>query len=215
MRAHWFGASSSIVALVLGLSSAHAQDATGRVGVNVQAGTTPKVNGSTQVEVGVQTKAAVTPAEQLAQADSIGRRADELAQRLTKMLDESRRDKDIMRANCVNRKLTEVNANARNIEQRQKALKDANAAGDEARRSHEFTVLTVLQQKLEQLDQEATQCLGQSVYEPGASQVITTVQAGAPTIDPSTIDPTTAAPPAVTVPPPNLNAVPEDMSLAR
>ena len=208
MRAHWFGASSSIVALLVGLSSAHGQDATGGVGanVNVKPATTPTVNGSTQVEIGsVQSKAAVTPAEQLAQADTIGRRADQLATRLTKMLDESRRDKDIMRANCVNRKLTEVNANARNIEQRQKALQDANAANDDARRGHEFTVLTVLEQKLQQLDQEATQCLGQSVYEPGASQVVTTISQGSPTVNPSVIDPSTAAPPSVSVPPPNLN----------
>jgi dihydroxyacetone kinase len=129
------------------------------------------------------------------------------------MLDESRREKDIMRANCVNRKLTEVNANTRNIDQRSRALKDAASSGDDARRSHEYTVLTVLAQKLDQLDQEATQCLGQSVYEPGASQVVTTISEGSPTTNPSTIDPATAAPPSITVPPPNL--VPDEMSPAR
>jgi hypothetical protein len=122
------------------------------------------------------------------------------------MLDEARREKDIMRANCVNRKLTEINANTRNIEQRSRALKDAAAAGDDARRSHEYTVLTVLSQKLDQLDQEATQCLGQSVYEPGASQIVTTVSQGSPTLNPSVIDPSTAAPPSISVPPPNLTA---------
>jgi hypothetical protein len=127
------------------------------------------------------------------------------------MLDESRREKDIMRANCVNRKLTEVNANTRNIDQRMRSLRDAAAAGDEARRGHEFTVLTVLSQKLEQLDQEATQCIGQSVYEPGASQIVTTIAQGSPTLNPSVIDPSTAAPPSISVPPPNLN-MPPDMS---
>jgi hypothetical protein len=211
MRAHWFGASGSIVALLMTLS-AGAQDNAGTVGV--QAGgdvkatpTSARGNTATQVEIGgVQTRAAVTPEEQVAQATAISRRADQLATRLTKMLDESRREKDIMRANCINRKLTEVNANTRNIEQRTQALKAAAATNDESRRSHEYTVLTVLSQKLDSLDQEATQCLGQSVYEPGASQVVTTIQTGQPTFDPATIDPSTALPPSIAVPPPPLSA---------
>jgi hypothetical protein len=166
--------------------------------------------GTPQGEIGVRTRAAVTPEEQLTQAEAINRRAAQLAERLSKMLDEARREKDILRANCVNRKLTEVNANTRNVEQRTRALRDSAAANDEARRSHEYTVLTVLAQKLEQLDQEATQCLGQSVFEPGASQVVTTIQRGSPTLDPTFIEPATAEPPSVTVPPASL--VPAVMS---
>jgi len=210
MRPHWFRASGSIVAVLVGLTSAHAQDRPGGTvgiqgsgGAQLQTTAAPPAAG-TQGEIGVQTRAAVSPAEQLAQADSISRRAGKLAERLSKMLDEARREKDIMRANCVNRKLTEVNANTRNVEQRARALKDAASTGDDARRSHEYTVLTVLSQKLDSLDREATQCLGQSVYEPGASQVITTISQGSPTLDPSVIDPSTAAPPSITVPPPNL-----------
>jgi hypothetical protein len=217
MRAHRFGAAGSVVALLLSFTGAHAQDGTGanigvQGGAQVSPGGTTATGtatgaapgaGPTQVEIGgVQTRAAVTPQEQVAQSDAIARRANQLAERLSKMLDESRREKDIMRANCVNRKLTEVNANTRNIDQRSRALKDAAASGDDARRSHEYTVLTVLAQKLDQLDQEATQCLGQSVYEPGASQVVTTIANDSPSFDPSVIDPSTAAPPSITVPPP-------------
>lgn len=205
MRAQRFGASSSIVALLVGFSTAHAQDATGtgRATTTVEVGpNTAQTNA--QGEIGVQSRAAVTPEEQLRAANDIARRANQLAERLSKMLDEARREKDIMRANCVNRKLTEVNANTRNVEQRMRALRDAAAAGDDARRGHEFTVLTVLNQKLDQLDQEAAQCLGQSVYEPGASQVITTISQGSPTLDPTVIDPASVAPTSITVPPPNL-----------
>lgn len=208
MRAHLFGASSSIVALLLGVSVASAQDATGTAqvgtgGGNVQVRTTaPATTATTQGEIGVQARPAVTPEEQLREANSIARRANQLAERLTKMLDEARREKDIMRANCVNRKLTEANANTRNVEQRMRALRDAAAAGDNERRGHEFTVLTVLSQKLDQLDTEATQCIGQSVYEPGASQVITTVSDNVVAVNPSTTAPPPPAPPSFTVPPP-------------
>jgi hypothetical protein len=124
---------------------------------------------------GISGRPVVTAEEKIAQAESIARRAGQLSESLSKMLDEARREKDIMRANCVNRKRTEVNANTRNVEQRLKAMRDAKAGGDDVRFAHEYTVLIVLSQKLDQLDQEATQCLGQNVYEHGASQVVTTV----------------------------------------
>lgn len=154
-------------------------------------------------EVAVKTSPALTAEQQLAEADTISRRATQLGTRLTRMLDEARREKDILRANCVNRKLTEVNANSRSADQRRAALKDAATAGDEGRRSHEYTVLTVLAQKLDQLNQEATQCLGQSVYEPGASQVITTVPNNVIVgVNPATVPTAPPPPPAVSVPPP-------------
>jgi hypothetical protein len=157
---------------------------------------------TTQAQVGVRTEAVVTPEQKLQQADATSRRATQLAERLSRMLDEARREKDIMRANCVNRKLTEVNANGRNVEQRHKALQDAVNAGDEGRADHEFTVLSVLGQKLNSLNDEASQCLGQSVYEPGASQVVTTIPNNVLVgTDPSTVPATPPPPPAVNVPP--------------
>ncbi len=195
MRAHWFRTSSSVVAVLVGIATANAQGTGARTTDN-------SAPSATESEVGgVRAEAVVSPQEQVAHADAIVRRAGQLAERLSKMLDEARREKDIMRANCVNRKLTEVNANTRNVEQRARALRDAAQANDEARRSHEYTVLTVLSQKLSSLDQEATQCLGQSVYEPGASQVVTTIQQNAVVVDTSPATPP-PSPPSVTVPPP-------------
>lgn len=195
MRAHRLRSVVTIAALIVGAGASSVLAET--------AADAPASNATVQGEIGVQTKAAVTSEDQLAQAQSINRRAGQLAERLSKMLDEARREKDIMRANCVNRKLTEVNANARNVEQRGRALRDAATAGDDARRSHEYTVLSVLAQKLNQLDQEATQCLGQSVFEPGAAQVVTTVPNNVFVgVDPASVPTTPPPPPAVSVPPP-------------
>jgi hypothetical protein len=154
-----------------------------------------------KAEIGVKTTAAPTVEQQLQQSEATQRRTTQLAERMSRMLDEARRDKDILRANCVNRKLTEVNANGRNVDQRLKALKDAVDAKDQDRVNHEFTVMSVLGQKLDALSVEASQCLGQSVYEPGASQVVTTVPANAPSLDPSVVPTAAPPPPAVSVPP--------------
>jgi hypothetical protein len=157
---------------------------------------------SGNAEIGVTKPAVLTEQQQLDESQAISRKATQLGERLSKLLAEARREKDILRANCVNRKLTEVNANTRNVEQRSKALKDSVAAGDEGRRNHEYTVLSVLSAKLDSLNQEASQCLGQSVYEPGASQVVTTVPNNVLVgVDPSTVPTTPPPPPAVNVPP--------------
>lgn len=192
MRTSWFGYTSAALALVAGLSVAET--------ALTQAGTPG--DAPVQPEVGVETKAALTPEQQQAQASAIQRRGQALADRLVKMLDEARVEKDIMRANCVNRKLTEVNANVRNVDQRARSLKDASEGGDANRRNHEFTVLSVLSQKLDMLQREAGQCLGQSLFEPGASQVITTVPLDNPTLDPTDIGGAPTAPPVFIVPPP-------------
>jgi hypothetical protein len=156
-----------------------------------------------EAELGLTVKASVSADEQSAQAEAISRRGGDISQRLTKMLGEARKDKDIMRANCVNRKLTEVNANLRNVDSRVGALKDALKTGDKDRGNHEFTVLAVLSQKFDMLDQEAAQCLGQSVFEPGASQVVTTVPNNVNVLtDPSVTPAPAAPPPSVTVPAP-------------
>ncbi|MFM2416827.1 MAG: hypothetical protein RL385_1550 [Pseudomonadota bacterium] len=156
---------------------------------------------STQVEVGVNARPSVSAGDMGAEADSIGRRGTEIAQRLTRLLGEARKDKDILRANCVNRKLTEVNATVRNVESRTAEFKSASRAGDSERSGHEFTVLSVLSQKLDMLDAEAAQCLGQAVFEAGNSQVVTTVPASAPSLDPTSVISPAVAPPTVTVPP--------------
>src|SRR5690606_28442566 len=122
MRAQRFGSFGVTATLLLGLvAGVAAQDqAAGSVA---------------EIEIGVETKAVVSGGEQLAQAEAIGRRGEALAARLTKMLGEARRDKDIMRANCINRKLMETNAAVRNVEQRLRSLKDAVQVGDEGRRN--------------------------------------------------------------------------------
>lgn len=196
MRSHGLGKSVAVAALVAGLAG----------GSSFVAFAQDKVAVSTSGEIGVKAEATLSSEAQIEQADKTARGANQLAEQLTRMLDEARREKDILRANCVNRKLTEVNATVRNVDQRARALKDAATAGDEGRRNHEYTVVTVLGQKLSSLKQEAAQCLGESVFEPGASQVITTI--------PNNVFTTTNPAEGAPTPPPPSPAfnVPPDMS---
>ncbi len=144
-----------------GFGLALAQDAT------QQAATPPAEDG----ELPVRRRAQLTPAEQVAEALQIEERGTQLSRRLLAMLDEARRERDIIRVTCVNDKLTQVNAHLRTVGSRRESLQEAVDTGDESRRNHEFTVLTVLGQHFRTLEQEANACIGQDIFETGATRI--------------------------------------------
>jgi hypothetical protein len=156
--------------------------------------------------VPVQRRASLSGPEQMAESERIQARGTQISGRVARMLDDARRERDILRVTCLNDKLTQVNANLRTASQRIEALRDAVTGNDDARRNHEYTVLSVLGQKFTILEQEANQCVGQDVYETGATRVTTTIPPGGPTEDPMKIP----APPTISVP-----FIPPPMSGAR
>lgn len=184
--------SSLVIAVALAAGGlALAQDQEDRVAVE----------GEGEAEVGVVRRADLTPEEQLAEAQRIQNRGTQISRRVQAMLDEARRERDIIRVTCLNDKLTQVNANLRTLEERVGNLQSAVQAQDPNRRNHEFTVITVLGQKFNVLEQEANQCLGQDIFETGATRVTTTIAPESPTEDP-TVVPEPAPPVVPFIPPP-------------
>jgi hypothetical protein len=113
-----------------------------------------------------------SPAEQMTAADALLTRGTTLSQRVTQMLDDARRDADVIRVTCLNDKLTQINANLRTAQSRYGSLQ---RTVDAEQRKHELTVLSVLGQKLQVLDQEANQCIGQDLYETGPTKITTEI----------------------------------------
>jgi len=110
--------------------------------------------------------------QQLESGESIVERGETLSQRVTQMLGDARRESDMIRITCLNDKLTQINANLHTAQARNTSLQHA---VDTDQRSHELTVLTVLGQKLQVLEQEANQCVGQDLYDTGATKVTTDI----------------------------------------
>jgi hypothetical protein len=108
----------------------------------------------------------------ISQGDAVVRRGNAESQSVRNMLDEARKEADIIKITCLDDKLTQIDVNLRTAETRLDALRQA---VDPDRRVHEYTVLTVLGQKLQVLDQEAHQCVGQAMYETGVTKVVTEV----------------------------------------
>lgn len=136
-------------------------------------------------EVEVKKRASLTPEEQLQETEKIGIKGQQVAERVQNMLDDARRSNDIIRTTCLDDKLTQANANLRTLTARTEALKSAVSKQDTGGRNHEFTVISVLGQKFTILEQEAAQCLGEDMFETGSTKVVTTLDPGAPVVDPS------------------------------
>lgn len=152
-------------------------------------------------EVSARRRADLSAAEQLAEAQRIQERGNSLSRRVAGMLDEARRENDVIRVTCLDDKLTQINAHLRTLIARLESLQEASQLGDEGRRNHEFTVITVLGQNLTELDRAANECVGQDLFETGTTRVTTTIDPNVPNEDPSVV-PTPADPEVPFIPPP-------------
>jgi hypothetical protein len=188
------GSGSAAFAQATGTTSTTGTSGTVRVGTG---GTNGVVTTTTTATGGVTTRAPIAPlsaAEQQTTAEAIVQRAALLTQRLTQLLDEARREADIIRVTCLNDKLTQANANLRTAQSRLGSLQKAT---DQELRNHEFTVLSVLGQKFQVLEQQANQCVGQDMYETGPTKVVTEIDTSMLPFEDDPSTPPVLLPPAV------------------
>jgi len=116
--------------------------------------------------------APMSAAQQQAAAQAVISQGTTLSQRVGHMLDEARREGDVIRANCLNDKLTEINAALRTAQDRVTKLGKATDADS---RNYESTLLGLLGRMLQTLDQLVNQCVGEDLYEFGTTKVVTEI----------------------------------------
>ena len=109
------------------------------------------------------------------------------AQRIQGLMDESRRERDLIRMTCLSDKLAQFNAGLANLEVRTSNLKDALRAGDDSRAGHESTVAGVIIQKNDVLAREVNQCVGQDLYETGDTKTEVSFVGDVPGGDPTVL----------------------------
>ncbi len=131
----------------------------------------------------------MTPKQQTEAAETAVESASASCGAQSSALQGAKRERDIIRATCLDDKLSQCNANLQNMKRRQTSLNEAIAAGDSGRANHEFTVIGVLSQKFKMLGQAANQCVGQDLFETGDTQVKEEVDLFAPTENPAVTRP--------------------------
>jgi len=134
-------------------------------------------------QVGFQRPAQLTPAQELAAADTDIARMEQGSTTVSKMLEQARTARDVVKTLCLNDKLSQIDVAIRSAKDRRSALAVAAGRGDQELSNHEFTILTVLRQRGDQLIAEANQCIGEESAFIGATNVSTTIDNNLPPTD--------------------------------
>jgi hypothetical protein len=132
------------------------------------------------VQLGFEKKQQLTPQEAAGQATTILARLDQAASGVRKQLDQARQQRDIVKSLCLSDKLSQIDAAARSCRDRNSALQAAVGRNDVELSNHEFTIMSVLGQRGNQLIAEANQCIGQDMSFVGQTEVSTEVNNALP-----------------------------------
>jgi hypothetical protein len=113
-----------------------------------------------------------------------------------RQLEEARAARDVVKVQCLNDKLTQLDVAIRSARDRYASFMVAVDRGDTERARHEFTVLQVLRDRGQELVAEAAQCIGEETGFMGESRLTVEIEPGMP--DPAAYPESTVGP----IPPP-------------
>jgi hypothetical protein len=130
----------------------------------------------------------LSPQETQAQAKDYYKKMQETQRRVTQLQAKARKDKDMVKLNCVNDKLTQLKGHMTVTDQSMSTLTLDIAKGDDTARQHEFTRISILYQKVVVLGTEAEQCIGEDVSYVGATRVDVEIDPSIPPTDPTMPD---------------------------
>ena len=99
--------------------------------------------------------------EQLKEADGVLGRMEMARGQVRRQLEKARAQRDVVKTLCLNDKLNQLDVTKRTAAERAQSLKAAVDRKDAEGSSHEYTIVKVLQQRSDQLVQEANSCVGE------------------------------------------------------
>ncbi len=115
------------------------------------------------VDLSVKQRPTLTPAEMVNQGKEYLQGMTQVVKRIQGLQDEAKRQKDIIRLNCVTDKLVQARVNESIAENSMSALQEGVAKNDQGSETHEFTRMTIVNQKVTVLGAEAENCIGEDL----------------------------------------------------
>ncbi|MBW2453627.1 MAG: hypothetical protein JRI68_03915, partial [Deltaproteobacteria bacterium] len=134
---------------------------------------------------GISKQVTMTMQEQVGQAASHLARMESIREGVRRELADARQQRDVVKTLCLNDKLNQLDVAIRSASERKRSLDLAVGRGDQDLSNHEYTILSVLFQRAQQLDTEAKQCIGKEVGFVGESSTTVEVDPGMPEEDPA------------------------------
>ncbi len=145
----------------------------------------PGTPAGSAVDLSVKQKPTLTPADMVNQSKEYFTGMGGVVKRIQTLQDQAKREKDIIRLNCVTDKLVQARVNVNIAEQSMATMQESIARNDEGEQTHEFTRLTIVNQKVTVLGAEAENCIGEDLSFVGATRVDVEVDPNIPQYDPT------------------------------
>jgi hypothetical protein len=140
--------------------------------------------GPAPADLRVGALATITPQDMLKNGTDFRKAMSQVAARIEQQLDEARKDKDLIRVNCLTDKAIQARANLNVAEKSFAAMQEAIRRNSEGAAFDQYSRLTILNQNVMVLVAEANACIGQDLSFVGATRVDVKVE-GVPTGDPT------------------------------
>lgn len=141
--------------------------------------------GPEAVDIAVGQTPTLSAEEMGSQAREYQRSMAQVLKRIHSLEETARKQKDIIKLNCVMDKQVQAKVNANIADQAMTALQENVARADEGGRTHEFTRLTIINQKVMVLGAEAENCIGEDLSFVGATRVDLDIDPNIPRDDPT------------------------------
>jgi hypothetical protein len=126
--------------------------------------------------------------EALTQAKEYVSKMQDSLRRIVQLQEVAKKQKDVIKLNCVNDKLLQVKGHMAVTEQAMSGLNEAVAKSDEEGREHEYTRVTILYQKVLVLGTEAENCIGEDLSYVGETTVTVEIDPSIPQRDVTAFD---------------------------
>ncbi len=109
--------------------------------------------------------------EMLSKSQEYLKKMKNIYKEILSLLEEARKEKDVVKINCINENLTAIKALLKIAEQADVSLQEAVIKKDELVAQHEFEKVEIAYQKAKSLNQEANACAGKISMTPGETKV--------------------------------------------
>ncbi len=119
----------------------------------------PQGNGN--AEVRTERVAQLSGADQLREAGAVIETMNGQRRQVSDLLDRARQERDIIKVNCLNDKLTQIDVTLRSAREHQDLLQTAVSINNDGQRNHEFQLMTIFRQRAQNLEAEARECIGE------------------------------------------------------
>jgi hypothetical protein len=149
------------------------------------------------VDIPVRQRSVLSSQDMINQSTDYRTRMEQTLKQVQGLAEQARKQKDVIRLNCVLDKLAQLKANVTIADSAIQSLREATARRDEGASVHEYTRVTIVNQKAQVLGAEAQACVGEDLAYVGATRVdveIDGIPPGDPT-QPWPVHPTNDRPP--------------------